>query len=202
MIQSEHIKSCSTAQKRFLLFKGPGSFKKIFKIGGDVHELKAYRLIPLTPPLLFHFTLPLIGYGQGGANLLMGSSRAKILEICRCSFGSAQTCQYKLTQYNKIMRPVSIVVVTLFLGSHELFWSPSLLYIKMIILMGVRRKKWIVKTIVLKMGTRFLTVCTLCRIPLYRMKTARATLEEWKQSARKITNRSDYTYSVQYVQAF
>jgi hypothetical protein len=25
------------------------------------------------------------------------------------------------------------------------------------------------------------------------MKTARATLEEWKQSARKITNRSDYT---------
>jgi hypothetical protein len=59
MIQSEHIKSCLTAQKRFLLFKGPGSFKKNFKIGGNVHELKAYRLIPLTPPLLFHFTLPL-----------------------------------------------------------------------------------------------------------------------------------------------
>jgi hypothetical protein len=59
MIQSEHMKSCSTAQKRFLLFKGPGSFKKMFKIGGNVDELKAYRLIPLTPPLLFHFTLPL-----------------------------------------------------------------------------------------------------------------------------------------------
>jgi hypothetical protein len=44
---------------RFLLFKGPGSFKTISKIGGNVDELKAYRLIPLTPPLLFHFTLPL-----------------------------------------------------------------------------------------------------------------------------------------------
>ncbi len=43
-----------------MLFKGPGPFKKIFKIGGNVDELKAYRLIPLTPPLFFHFTLPLI----------------------------------------------------------------------------------------------------------------------------------------------
>ncbi len=59
MIQSEHMKSCLTAQKRFLQFKGPGSFKKIFKIGGNVEELKASRLIPLTPLLLFHFTLPL-----------------------------------------------------------------------------------------------------------------------------------------------
>jgi hypothetical protein len=59
MIQSEHMKSCLTAQKRFLQFKGPGSFKNVFKIGGNVEELKAYRLIPLTPPLLFHFTLPL-----------------------------------------------------------------------------------------------------------------------------------------------
>jgi hypothetical protein len=43
-----------------MLFKGPGSFKKFFKIGGNVDELKAYRLIPLTPPLFFHFTLPLM----------------------------------------------------------------------------------------------------------------------------------------------
>jgi hypothetical protein len=47
------------AQKRFLLFKGPGSFKKNFLIGGNVEYLKAYRLIPLIPPLLFHFTVPL-----------------------------------------------------------------------------------------------------------------------------------------------
>jgi hypothetical protein len=42
-----------------MLIKGPGSFKKNFKIGGNVDKLKAYRLIPLTPPLFFHFTLPL-----------------------------------------------------------------------------------------------------------------------------------------------
>jgi hypothetical protein len=59
MIRSEHMKSCLTAEIRFMLFKGPGSFKTNFKIGGNVDELKAYRLIPLTPPLLFHFTLPL-----------------------------------------------------------------------------------------------------------------------------------------------
>ncbi len=28
MIQSEHMKSCLTAQICFMLFKGPGSFKK------------------------------------------------------------------------------------------------------------------------------------------------------------------------------
>jgi hypothetical protein len=59
MIRSVHINSCLPAQIRFLLFKGPGSFKTIFKIGGNVGELKAYRLIPLTSPLFFHFTLPL-----------------------------------------------------------------------------------------------------------------------------------------------
>jgi hypothetical protein len=59
MIRSEHMKSCLAAQIRFMLFKGLGSFKKNFKIGGNVDELKAYRLIPLTPHLLFHFTLPL-----------------------------------------------------------------------------------------------------------------------------------------------
>jgi hypothetical protein len=31
MIRSEHMKSCLTAQICFLLFKGPGSFKKILK---------------------------------------------------------------------------------------------------------------------------------------------------------------------------
>jgi hypothetical protein len=59
MIWSEHMKSCLAAQIHFMLFKGPGSFKIIFKIGGNVDEKKAYRLIPLTPLLLFHFTLPL-----------------------------------------------------------------------------------------------------------------------------------------------
>jgi hypothetical protein len=59
MIRSEHTKSCLAAQIGFLLIKGPGSFKKNFKIGGNVNKLKAYRLIPLTPPLFFHFTLPL-----------------------------------------------------------------------------------------------------------------------------------------------
>jgi hypothetical protein len=59
MIRSEHMKSCLTAQIRFLLFKGPGFFKKSKKVCGNVDEYKAYRLIPLTPPLLGHFTLPL-----------------------------------------------------------------------------------------------------------------------------------------------
>jgi hypothetical protein len=59
MIRSEHMKSCLAAQIHFMLFKGPGSLKIIFKIGGNVDELMAYRLIPLTAPLFFHFTLPL-----------------------------------------------------------------------------------------------------------------------------------------------
>ena len=59
MIRSEHMKRCLAAQMRFMPFKGLGSFKKNFKIGGNVNELKAHRLIPLTPHLLFHFTLPL-----------------------------------------------------------------------------------------------------------------------------------------------
>jgi hypothetical protein len=60
MIRSVHINSCLAAKKRFLLFKGPGSFKIFFKIGGNVEHLKAYRLIPLIPPLLFRFTVALI----------------------------------------------------------------------------------------------------------------------------------------------
>ncbi len=59
MIRSVHMNSYLAAQIGFLLFKGPGSFKTIFKIGGNVDEFKAFQLIPLTPLLLFHFTLPL-----------------------------------------------------------------------------------------------------------------------------------------------
>jgi hypothetical protein len=38
MIRSEHIKSCLAALIHFMLFKGPGSFKKFFKIGGNGDE--------------------------------------------------------------------------------------------------------------------------------------------------------------------
>jgi hypothetical protein len=38
MIRSVHMNNCLAAQIRFLLFKGPGSFKTIFKIGGNVDE--------------------------------------------------------------------------------------------------------------------------------------------------------------------
>jgi hypothetical protein len=48
--------------KMFLLFKGPVSFKRFFEIGGNVDELKAYRLITLTPPLPGHYTVPLKRY--------------------------------------------------------------------------------------------------------------------------------------------
>jgi hypothetical protein len=46
------------AQKPVLLFKGPGSVKNIFKIGGDVCR----GLIPLLPPPPppCHFTVPLM----------------------------------------------------------------------------------------------------------------------------------------------
>jgi hypothetical protein len=59
MIRSVHMNSCLAAPIRFMLFKGPGSFKKNFLIGGNVDKLRAYRLIQLTHPLFFHFTLPL-----------------------------------------------------------------------------------------------------------------------------------------------
>jgi hypothetical protein len=39
------MKSCSVAQKSFLLFKGVESFKSFFKIGGNVEDLQAYRMI-------------------------------------------------------------------------------------------------------------------------------------------------------------
>ncbi len=58
MIRSEHMTSCLAAQIGFMLFKGPGSFKQFFKIGGNVEYLKTYRLIPLIPlpPLSFYST--------------------------------------------------------------------------------------------------------------------------------------------------
>ncbi len=59
MIRSVHMNCCLTAQIRFMHFKGPGSFKNFFKICKNIDELKGYRLIPLTPHLFFHFTLPL-----------------------------------------------------------------------------------------------------------------------------------------------
>jgi hypothetical protein len=55
MIQSVHMNSCLAAQIGFLMFKGPGPFKTIFKIGIHVDEFKASRLIPLTPPPPFSF---------------------------------------------------------------------------------------------------------------------------------------------------
>ena len=54
MIRSEHMKSCLAAQIHLMLFQGLGPFNKNFKIGGNVDELKADRLIPLTPPLPCH----------------------------------------------------------------------------------------------------------------------------------------------------
>jgi hypothetical protein len=32
----ENMRSCLAVQTRFLLFKGPGSFKKFFIIGGNI----------------------------------------------------------------------------------------------------------------------------------------------------------------------
>ncbi len=50
LIQSDYMESCLAAQKRF------------FKIVGNVEFLKVYRLIPLTPPVSGHFTVPLSIY--------------------------------------------------------------------------------------------------------------------------------------------
>jgi hypothetical protein len=78
MIRSVHMNSCLAAQIRFLLFKGPGSFKKIYKIGGNVDELKAYRLIQLTHPLFFHFTLPLSIHEDNGQFRVVLSLRHRL----------------------------------------------------------------------------------------------------------------------------
>jgi hypothetical protein len=53
------MKGYLAALNRFLTFKGPGFFKKRKKLGGNVDNLKAYRLIPLTPllwPICWHMT--------------------------------------------------------------------------------------------------------------------------------------------------
>ena len=71
MIRSVHMNCCLTAQIRFMHFKGPGFFKKKFKICENIDELKGYRLIPLTPPLFFHFTLPLMNYHKQKYDYLM-----------------------------------------------------------------------------------------------------------------------------------
>jgi hypothetical protein len=58
MIRSVHMKSCLAAQICFILIKGPESFTIFFTNRWKCYKLKAYRLILLTPPFLFHFTLP------------------------------------------------------------------------------------------------------------------------------------------------
>jgi hypothetical protein len=58
LIQSGYIESCLTAQKRFMQFKGQGSFQFFLNLR-KCRLLKAYRLIPLTLPLPGHFTVPL-----------------------------------------------------------------------------------------------------------------------------------------------
>jgi hypothetical protein len=95
MIRSGHMKSCLTAQICFMLFKGPGSFKKIFKIGGNVDELKGYRLIPLTRPLFFHFTLPLYQNRYGTLSMLRN---------CNCI-----SCYYRVILSTKYLRIIVFV---------------------------------------------------------------------------------------------
>jgi hypothetical protein len=61
MIRSVHMNCRVAAQKRFLLFKGRGSYTNFFLIGGNVEYLKAYRTdtTHTPPPLPGHFTVPL-----------------------------------------------------------------------------------------------------------------------------------------------
>jgi hypothetical protein len=50
MIRAVHMNSCLAAQIRFMLFKGPGSFKKFFKFGGNVDKLTLSPTAPCAPP--------------------------------------------------------------------------------------------------------------------------------------------------------
>ncbi len=53
VIRSVHMNSCLTAQKRFLLFKGPGSFKKILKSAEMYRVFKDLSIDTTpTPPFL------------------------------------------------------------------------------------------------------------------------------------------------------
>jgi hypothetical protein len=49
---------CLTAETRFILFKGPGSFKSL-KNFGKVEDYKTYQLIPSMTPLFNGWTIPL-----------------------------------------------------------------------------------------------------------------------------------------------
>jgi hypothetical protein len=58
MIQSEHMKSCLATQKCYLLFKGPGSFKKKL----NRRKCKGFTGLSIDTthtPLPGHFTVPL-----------------------------------------------------------------------------------------------------------------------------------------------
>ncbi len=55
----EKSRQWPTRCRVFSYLKGRGPLKNSKKFAGNVEEYKAHRLIPLTPPLFFHFTLPL-----------------------------------------------------------------------------------------------------------------------------------------------
>jgi hypothetical protein len=59
MIETCPKVSCLTAEKQFLLFKGPGSFIKSERKCGNVEKGNAYRLIPPITPLFNGWTIPL-----------------------------------------------------------------------------------------------------------------------------------------------
>jgi hypothetical protein len=99
MIRSEHMKSCLSAQKRFLLFKEPGFFKKKFYIGGNVEDLQAYRLIPRTPLLPGHFTIPL------NKRLMCGGCKVNREN------GDRQVNFYNRTDGNVVVRAKNIVTI-------------------------------------------------------------------------------------------
>jgi hypothetical protein len=50
MIRSEHMKSCLAAQKRCLMFKELGSFKKMFKIGRKCRGFTGLSIDTTPPP--------------------------------------------------------------------------------------------------------------------------------------------------------
>ncbi len=55
----EHTELISRRKAFFCYLKGRGPLKKSKKFAANVEEVKAHRLIQLTLPLLFHFTVPL-----------------------------------------------------------------------------------------------------------------------------------------------
>ncbi len=83
LIQSGDLESCWAAQKRFLLFKGPVPFNKIFLIGGNVEFLKAHRLILLTAPLPSHFTVP----SSSSSEVLCTPGHLETISNCLSNWG-------------------------------------------------------------------------------------------------------------------